>query len=72
MQKAFERKHFKQMFQSGCIGSYISMKMKEPLIAAKFYKQIADNLLESSLVKDALRVYGKMLKAAYCAKTFAR
>ena len=59
------------MYKSGCIGSYLAMKMKEPLIAVEFYRAIADNMFEAGLIEQSLRVYQKMLHAAYTAKTFA-
>jgi pentatricopeptide repeat protein len=67
----YQQKNMAEMYKSGCTGSYLAMKMKEPLIAARFYQVIADNMFEAGMWEDSLRVYQKMLHAAYGAKTFA-
>lgn len=60
-----------EMYKSGCLGSYLAMKMREPLIAVKFYQVLADNMFKEGKVEEALRVYKKMIHASYTAKTFA-
>ena len=67
----FKQKNMPEMYRSGCLGSYLAMKMKEPLIAVEFYRAIADHMFDAGLVEESLRVYQKMLQAVYTAKTFA-
>ena len=43
----FMQNNMTEMYKSGCFGSYLAMKMREPLIAVKFYQTLADHFFKS-------------------------